>query len=204
MEKTKTLAFGSKASCDALVVIDAQNDFITGSLGFTGAQEALRKMVSAVKRWNGHYIIATRDTHDDTYGTNDTIEERRLSVPHCRKDTAGWCIADALHDAWAKFAKTDDNRFEVLDKDRFVSFSLLDRIGSLTNPDSTIYICGLVTDICVVSNALMLRSRRPKNRIVCISDACAALTEDKHEAALKVMRSCYVDTLTLDEICGRL
>lgn len=197
---TTTTTFGSKANCDVLVVIDAQNDFITGRLGFCNAEIALKQMVEAVKRFTGHSMVFTRDTHEH-YGTNGTVEEARLNIPHCRKDTAGWCIADALQMAWEAFAGNSCNRLEIQDKDRFMSFSLLDRLGSLTNDDSTIYICGLVTDICVVSNALAIRSRRPKNRIVCICDACAAVEAEKHQAALSVMRSCFIDTLGLDEIC---
>ena len=200
MAKQRIPAFGSNGNCDALVVIDAQNDFITGVLGFEGAQKALKTMVSAVKWFTGHSMVFTRDTHK-AYGSNGTVEEARLNIPHCRKDTAGWCIADALQAAWERFAAGHDHRIEIEDKGTFTSFGLIDRMSRLTNTESTIYICGLVTDICVVSNALALRSSRDQNRIVCISDACASLDPDKHEAALKVMRSCCIDTLSLEEAC---
>ena len=130
MAKQRIPAFGSKANCDALVVIDAQNDFITGALGFKAAEDALAKMVSAVKWFTGHSMVFTRDTHEN-YGSNGTVEEERLNIPHCRKDTAGWCIDDTLQTAWERFRAGSSNVLEIMNKDTFASSALMDRIWKL-------------------------------------------------------------------------
>lgn len=195
------MSFGTKESGDILVIVDAQNDFITGPLGSKAAQEALKKMVEAAAAFDGRCVFLTRDTH--TYNKYDprsasTIEFQKVP-PHCKPETAGWCVADALQNEILKrfnqgansggMYYVDKSTFAADDKDTGLVASIM---MHSSNPD-TIYICGLVTDICVISNALMLRSAFPCAKIVCIENACAGMSPEKHEAALSVMESCLIE-----------
>lgn len=195
------MGYGTKESGTVLVIVDAQNDFITGPLGSEAAQEALKKMVEAAAAFDGRCVFLTRDTH--TYNKYDprsasTIEFQKVP-PHCKPETAGWCVADVLqNEILRRFNQgansggmyyVDKSTFAADDKDTGLVASIM---RHSSNPD-TIYICGLVTDICVISNALMLRSAFPRARIVCIENACAGMTPETHEAALSVMGNCLIE-----------
>lgn len=172
-----------------LVIVDMQNDFITGSLASKEAEKVVPKIVERVK--SGFYddIFATRDTHLENY--MDTLEGKKLPVPHCIKDTEGWQIQKDIGDA----LKEADAYVQYIDKYTFGSLLLPTKIKDSTEQ---IDIVGVCTDICVVSNALSLRMFYPNMLIRVIADECAGVTPELHEAALKVMQSCQIDVVRED------
>lgn len=170
-----------------LVIVDIQNDFITGSLANKDAQAIVEPICDLVKDFNGD-IICTLDTHDFNYLT--TQEGQRLPVEHCIKGSEGW----NLHPSIYKTLKENNKQVEFLEKDTFGALNW----SSLWNSDTVVFV-GTCTDICVIVNTMMVKTRYPDKRIIVISDLCAGVTKEKHEAALEVMRSCQCDVMTLQE-----
>ena len=177
-----------------LVVVDMQNDFITGSLGSPEAQAIVpnvkKKVDEAVK--NGDLIIFTRDTHFKDY--LNTREGKKLPVPHCMYGEEGWRIPSALMPP-----VTYDN-FLVYDKYTFGARELPLEIRKLLldegmYPDcEEIELVGLCTDICVVSNALLLKADFYADIEISVDAACCAgVTPESHEAALKTMEMCQIN-----------
>lgn len=175
-----------------LVVVDMQNDFITGSLGTPEAQTIVpnvkKKIEQAVK--NGDMIIYTQDTHFKDY--LDTKEGKKLPVEHCIRGTEGWKIPDELrvpddyHPHWniGKFA-FGSRRLPELIRDDGLALSY-----------NEIELVGLCTDICVVSNALMLKAYFYEGMEITVdATCCAGTTPENHEAALKVMEMCQINVL---------
>jgi len=162
-----------------------QNDFITGVLGSLEAQavvEPVGKLITAY-RDGGWPVIYTADTHPGAdYDTPQSQECGRIPR-HCIENSEGCRIVEPL--------KPDDVS-KVIEKPGFLSLALPQTIGELA-PDTVLELCGVCTDICVVSNALYLRACYPNNRIVVRADCCAGTTAENHAAALSVMRSCLVD-----------
>lgn len=168
-----------------LIIVDMQNDFITGSLANADAQAIVGPICEYVKKFDGR-IICTQDTHDADY--LKTPEGKKLPVEHCIRETAGWCI----HDDIQKALRGKIVRY--IDKPTFGSLEWCkDSLNWLNDCD--IIICGTCTDICVVSNALILKAACPKANITVLSELCAGLTKEKHEAALEVMRSCQIEVI---------
>lgn len=170
-----------------LVVIDAQNDFITGVLGSQEAQEAIPYIASKVNHAMNDLdlIVYTQDTHFDNY--MDTNEAKYLPVPHCIENTWGWMVADEV-----------DVVAQHIPKYTFGCHALpqyLMDLAALSDAEITeIEICGFCTDICVISNALILKSVfAPMNIDITVdAKACAGVTPEKHAAALEVMKSCQI------------
>lgn len=168
-----------------LIVVDMQNDFIDGTLGTPEAQAIVPAAVARIRRAKdeGWTVIATLDTHEENY--LDTAEGRKLPVKHCIRGTHGWMLADAI-DAALDGAKT-------VKKPTFGSVKLLGMIQPAD--DLTIEFIGLCTDICVVSNALLVKAHFPEAHIAVNSACCAGVTPEKHRAALETMASCQIDIL---------
>ena len=166
-----------------LIAIDIQNDFVSGSLGTTEAEAALAKMVDEINSTKYDMVFATQDTHDINY--LKTLEGKYLPVVHCIKGTEGWkfpkCIEEALHKRNAK----------IFEKDTFGSLDLAVELQKLA-PEEIVLI-GICTDICVVTNALLLRTHLPNTKITVLPQACAATTVDKQKEALDVMASCQIE-----------
>ena len=162
-----------------LIVVDMQNDFIDGSLGSAMAQAIVPKVVEKAAHFDGK-VIFTRDTHGPNY--LNTQEGRKLPVKHCIQGTPGWQICGELQ----PFAAN------VVDKLSFGSISLPRLLAQEGTPES-IELCGLCTDICVVSNALMLKANFPEMEISVDSACCAGVTPATHEAALATMRCCQIN-----------
>ena len=162
-----------------LIVIDMQNDFITGALKNPDAEAIVSGIVQAVENFDGD-IIATRDTHEENYLS--TSEGKYLPVPHCIKNTQGWEIESSIATALkAKNAKIlDKPTFGYLDWDGLSSYSEAILVGTCT-------------DICVVSNALVLKAKYPNLTLKVIPSLCAGTSKENHEAALKVMACCQVE-----------
>ncbi len=170
-----------------LIVVDMQNDFINGSLGTKEAQAIVPNVSEKIKEYTtrGDSIIFTRDTHFSDY--LDTQEGKKLPVAHCIKDTHGWQIADEL--------KIDNALF--VDKNTFGWEhwrSTFKEYFGMVQFDS-IELVGLCTDICVVSNALILKALFPETEISVDRKCCAGVTPHSHLAALETMKSCQINIL---------
>ena len=144
-----------------LIIVDMQVDFITGSLGSKLAEAIVPNVVEKVKNYDGT-VIFTRDTHLSDYLS--TQEGSKLPVEHCIKDTAGWEICDEL--------KPYVNK--VIDKITFGSVDLPEIIKSYGEEIEEIELCGLCTDICVISNAMILKASFPETKIIIDSKCCAS------------------------------
>lgn len=163
-----------------LIVVDLQNDFITGSLGSEAAKSIVPKVVSKVRGFEGE-VIFTRDTHGLDY--LNTQEGRKLPVIHCQKGTAGHEICDELNPFVSK----------VVDKPTFGSLDLPNVIKTNRAKVEEIALCGLCTDICVISNAMILKAAFPETRIVVYKDCSAGVTKESHETALAAMKAVQID-----------
>ena len=167
-----------------LIVIDMQNDFIAGSLGTPEAAAIVPAVKEKIRSYPPEDVFATLDTHGPDY--LQTQEGLMLPVEHCIKGTFGWQLQPEL----AELIR-EDKRFE---KPTFGSTDLAASVKRMSLEDELeIEIIGLCTDICVISNALMLKAFMPEVRISCDSACCAGVTPEKHEAALETMRSCQIN-----------
>lgn len=163
-----------------LIVVDMQRDFITGSLGSELAESIVSNVVEKVKKFDGK-IIFTRDTHFDNY--MQTQEGRKLPVPHCIKDTEGWQICDELQ----PYVET------VVDKVTFGSVELPHLLKDYGESIDEIVLCGLCTDICVISNAMILKAAFPETKIVVDAKCSAGVTVESHNTALDAMRAVQIE-----------
>ncbi len=167
---------------DVLIVVDMQNDFIDGALGTQEAQAVLPRIRSYLADFDGD-IIFTRDTHAENY--LNTSEGKRLPVPHCIKGTHGHEIAREL----LPFANT------VIDKPTFGSRELADLLASREGEISSVTLIGVCTDICVISNALMIKAALPETEISVIGELCAGVTPESHKNALSAMSMCQISVI---------
>ena len=171
-----------------LVVIDMQNDFIDGALGTPEAVAIVENVKAKILSYPKENVFATRDTHHQYY--MDTQEGRNLPVPHCIRGTDGWQIRPEI----AELIFPD----HVVDKPTFGSTQLAKLMEILERREEDgieIELVGLCTDICVVSNALLLKASMPETPISCDASCCAGVTPAKHEAALETMRSCQIQII---------
>ena len=163
-----------------LIVVDMQNDFITGSLGSKLAEMIVPNVVEKVKNYEGT-VIFTRDTHFSDY--MKTQEGKNLPVQHCIKDTTGWEICNEL--------KPYSNK--VIDKITFGSVDLPNVIKEYGEEIEEIELCGLCTDICVISNAMILKATFPEVKIVVDGNCCAGVTVESHQTALNAMKAVQIE-----------
>lgn len=177
--------FGGKSGKmrNILVVIDMQNDFIDGALGTQEAQAIVGTVVEKIKAYPKSDVYATRDTHGADY--LDTAEGKKLPVEHCIRGTKGW----EIHPDIARLLEPS----HIVDKPTFGSL-VLTRLLEEENKQEEIQVelVGLCTDICVVSNALLLKAALPENTICVDASCCAGVTPKSHEAALMTMEMCQV------------
>ncbi len=167
-----------------LVVVDMQNDFIDGALGSAEAVSIVPSVAVCIRAAHaeGASVVFTRDTHGDDYLS--TQEGRLLPVPHCIQGTWGW----QLH------REMDTEGASLLNKGSFGSLALPTLIRGLGQIEQ-IELVGLCTDICVISNALILKAAFPETLVSVVSTACAGVTPAAHQNALDAMRSCQVNVL---------
>lgn len=166
-----------------LVVVDMQNDFVTGPLGTPEARTILPKVAEKVKNFPGR-VLFTRDTHEENY--LESREGRALPVPHCIRGSRGWEICPELETL---------RKEEPVDKCTFGSTGLGEvlraadqygeKIGKIT-------LVGVCTDICVISNALLLRAFLPEAEIAVDAACCAGVTPESHQTALRAMKACQI------------
>lgn len=180
---------------NVLVVIDMQNDFIDGALGTKEAQAIVPKVAEYIKNFDG-YVITTQDTHyDESY--LDTQEGKKLPVKHCILGTKGHMINDEVMQA------IEGVKTYKVDYDKFYKYSFGD-LELCNDPwlenAKTIYVCGLCTNICVISNAMILKAAYLDTRIVVLKDLCAGTTPGNHTMALAAMAQCQIDIARSDEV----
>jgi nicotinamidase-related amidase len=168
-----------------LIVVDMQNDFVDGALGSAEAVSIVPLVCEKIKNFDGQ-IIVTYDTHTEDY--MNTLEGKNLPVPHCIKDTAGWQLNKDVEQALA------NKDYIEIEKPTFGSTDLPEVIKEIAGfEDFEIELLGLCTDICVVSNALLLKANFPEKHISVDSRCSAGVTVDSHNAALTTMKMCQID-----------
>lgn len=170
-----------------LVVIDMQNDFIRGSLGSDQAVKIIPNVIERIEEYkkNNQEIVCTMDTHDDKY--LETQEGKNLPVVHCEKNTNGWEIDREILNALP-------TNYKVFNKTNFFSIELaeyLKRVNENENIEE-IEIVGLVTSICVIANALMIKGFLPEVKISVSSNGTASIGKEDYDAALLVMKMCQI------------
>lgn len=170
-----------------LVVVDMQNDFVDGALGTAEAVKIVPNVKEKIKAFCGEIFI-TMDTHFENYP--ETSEGKKLPVPHCIKGTNGWNVnKDVLSALQGK-------NFTIVEKNTFGSVLLPELIEEkIGGGDFQIELVGLCTDICVVSNALLLKARFPEKQICVDAACCAGVTPESHNASLLTMKMCQIDII---------
>lgn len=167
-----------------LVVVDMQNDFIDGSLGTPEAAGIVDRVVEKIQSYPIENVYATRDTHQANY--LETLEGKHLPVEHCIVNTPGWHIND-------KVAKALSGAV-IIDKPTFGSETLGIVIDAeAQGQEMEIELVGLCTDICVISNALLLKAKMPETEIYVDASCCAGVTPESHAAALQTMKMCQIN-----------
>lgn len=165
-----------------LVVVDMQNDFIDGALGTREAQAIVPHVVEKIRNFDG-MVIATRDTHQSDY--LKTQEGRNLPVEHCIKGTKGWQIRPEVAALLTE---------EPMDKPAFGSVELGERLRKLQEQEEieSITLIGLCTDICVISNAMIVKANLPEVPVIVDAGCCAGVTVESHVRALEAMKVCQI------------
>ncbi len=168
-----------------LIVVDMQKDFVDGSLGTAEAQAIVANVVKKIENFQGD-IFVTFDTHFENY--LETSEGKKLPVEHCIKGTEGWELDKSVAEALSHkdHTKVEKLTFGSVDLPKLIK----DRAG---DDDFTVELVGLCTDICVVSNALILKANFPEKKISVDASCCAGVTPDTHNHALSVMRMCQIE-----------
>jgi len=177
-----------------LIVVDMQKDFIDGSLGTAEAIGIVDAVVKRIDNSEGELILFTQDTHQIDY--LDTPEGKKLPVIHCVENTEGWQINENIRNAWQN--KKNTVRVPELHQNTFIkpvfgSVDLVDFLKSRVSEISGIEILGLCTDICVISNAIMIKNTIPDVKISVNVKCCAGVTPQTHKEALNVMKMCHID-----------
>ncbi len=166
-----------------LAVVDMQNDFIDGSLGTKEAEGIVDRVVEEIGKYETKDIFATRDTHPENY--LETQEGKNLPVVHCVKGTPGWELNEKVAAALGTA--------EIIDKPTFGSRVLTEKIAAIAAEEEIeVTLIGLCTDICVVSNALLIKAFLPEIPVKVVASCCAGVTPASHEAALTTMQMCQV------------
>ena len=175
---------------NVLVVIDMQHDFVDGSLGSPQARAIVDNVRQKIVSFDGP-VIFTRDTHTTDY--LESQEGQHLPVVHCVKDTIGWQIMGSLITAAEK--RNIIHPYFIIDKPNFGSSELVTRLQGMNaaEPIESITLVGVCTDVCVVSNAILLKAGLPEVPIHVDPNCCAGVTEESHEAALLTMRQCQIE-----------
>lgn len=167
-----------------LVVVDMQKDFIDGALGTPEAVEIVPRVIQKIREFDG-LVVATRDTHEENY--LDTQEGIKLPVRHCIRGTKGWEIHPEIQKLLTE---------EPIDKPTFGSVELGQMLKARQDSGETvesITLVGLCTDICVISNALLLKAYLPETQVIVDASCCAGVTKESHEQALNAMKMCQVE-----------
>ena len=165
-----------------LVVVDMQNDFISGALGSAEAVKIVPYVKELIENFDGK-VLFTRDTHYENY--YDTQEGKNLPVAHCIKNTEGWQI----HSELEALRKT-----EAIDKETFGSKELIKVLERETAPEEIVFV-GVCTDICVISNAISIKTFYPEIKLTVDAKGCAGVTHESHLRALEAMKVCQIEVI---------
>lgn len=186
-----------------LIVVDMQNDFITGVLGTEEAKAITPKVAQYIRDHadKDTVLFFTRDTHDADY--LNTQEGKKLPIPHCLKDTYGWELApemeEVIYDTRDKYSDFDTYfpyvSDHIIDKPTFGSIDLQNLLYVLDEEDGVkeITLLGVCTDICVISNAMLAKATLPEATVRVVADCCAGVTPEQHNAALEAMDYCQIE-----------
>ena len=198
----------------ALIIVDMQNDFIDGALGTKEAASIVSNVVKRIETSKDELIIFTQDTHQEDYLA--TPEGKKLPIPHCIQGTNGWQIHNDIKAAWLNKKGTPaipgvpENTFikSVFGSTDLVDFlkantatEPTDKPTSASSPTSAHYniteieLLGVCTDICVISNAIMIKNALPHINITVNANCCAGVTPQSHNEALNTMKMCHIDVL---------
>ena len=170
-----------------LIAVDLQKDFVDGALGTKEAVSIRPAAAGKIRGFDGE-IFVTLDTHGENY--LNTAEGRKLPVIHCVKGSDGWQLNKDIASA------LEGKKYTLVEKPTFGSTALPALIEEAADgEDFTVQLIGLCTDICVVSNALLIKANFPEMQISVDSACCAGVTPEKHNAALETMRSCQIDVI---------
>ena len=188
-----------------LVVVDMQNDFITGVLGTEEAKAITPKVAQYIRDHadKDTVLFFTRDTHDADY--LNTQEGKKLPIPHCLKDTYGWELApemeEVIYDTRDKYSDFDTYfpyvSDHIIDKPTFGSIDLQNLLYVLDEEDDVkeITLLGVCTDICVISNAMLAKATLPEATVKVVADCCAGVSPETHKTALEAMKLCQIDII---------
>jgi len=165
-----------------LVVVDMQKDFVDGSLGTAEAVKIVPQVKKEIENFDGE-VVFTLDTHSSIY--LETQEGKNLPVPHCIKGTDGWKLDKTIEPL--SFGK------KIFEKPTFGSVELSEYVASGDYDDITLI--GLCTDICVLSNAMLIKAFLPEVKVSVIANACAGVTPESHENALSAMKMCQINVI---------
>lgn len=183
-----------------LVIVDMQNDFIYGSLGTPEAQTIVPVMVERLKEYEQEHplVLFTKDTHYNNY--MDTQEGKNLPIPHCIEDTTGWSICKSISSVVDRnpnfyFYSDDDILHSRIYKNTFSSIRLAEVIDEYEDHIDEVIFMGVCTDICVVSNALLVKAYCPELKITVDASCCAGTALENHKAALQVMKCCQINVI---------
>lgn len=174
-----------------LIVVDMQNDFIDGALGSKEAESIVPKVISKIENHNG-IVVYTRDTHQQEYLS--TQEGKYLPVLHCVDGTHGWKLSDKIQ------LLSEASKSPIFDKNTFGSKKLIEFLTDLDKEDQIeeIQLIGLCTDICVISNALTIKTFLPEVPIIVDADCCAGVTPESHNNAISAMKMCQIIVRDVD------
>lgn len=175
-----------------LIVVDMQNDFIDGSLGTKEAQNIVYGVAEKISKFDGE-VVATQDTHWRDY--LDTQEGRLLPVKHCIDGTDGWELKPVIFEALQKRYLSCGKSIPLFNKPTFGSKELGEQLENRNASDSIdeIVLVGLCTDICVISNALLIKAFLPEVKITVDASCCAGVSPESHENALRAMKVCQIN-----------
>lgn len=170
-----------------LIVVDMQNDFISGSLGTREALRIVPALCEKIRTWEGP-VIYTRDTHSESYLS--TAEGKKLPVIHCVRGTDGWELDPRV-------AACVKETHRIIDKPSFGSVLLGQTVADMAREGriSSVTLAGLCTDICVISNALLIKAFAPELPLAVDAACCAGVTPESHQNALQAMAVCQIDIL---------
>ena len=169
-----------------LLVIDMQKDFIDGALGTPEAVAIVDRVAEEIGKYPTENVFATQDTHYVNY--MDTQEGRNLPVIHCVEGTPGWELNEKIAAALSGA--------EIIQKPTFGSTALAEKMAAMAKEEELdITLVGLCTDICVVSNALLIKAFIPETPLHVVADCCAGVTPATHQAALETMKMCQVEVI---------
>lgn len=171
-----------------LIVVDMQKDFVNGALGSKESMAIIDNVINKINKFDDEIII-TYDTHLNNY--MNTREGKYLPIPHCIYYTEGWELDEKVENALigkdiAKFEKNTFGSVELIDYFKNIIFD---------EKDVEVTLIGLCTDICVVSNAMLLKAYFPEMSIIVDASCCAGVTPESHEAALLTMKMCQIDII---------